>query len=187
MRLESFTVSLKTVPVLVRLTGPNAPFRRGVRVSATLSDYEVDGALVLPSVVSAVTNRSGEAVLRLWPNARGVAASSYHIEVFGVDGEVLLDVVAVVPDGDPDVTILVESIINRAPFPAIDASQQALQAVRAAAADAIELLESVGQNPGALASISTDANNRTTRGSDGGLFTPDITSDPLAYYILAKA
>jgi hypothetical protein len=41
--------------------------------------------------------------------------------------------------------------------------------------------------PGSATSVSTDANNRTTTGSDGGIYTPDITADPLAYYILAKA
>ena len=41
--------------------------------------------------------------------------------------------------------------------------------------------------PGPAAFVSTDPNNRTTTGNDGGLFTPDIMSDPLAYYILAKA
>ena len=35
--------------------------------------------------------------------------------------------------------------------------------------------------------ISTDPNNRSTKGTDGGLYTPDISVDPLAYYILAKA
>lgn len=36
--------------------------------------------------------------------------------------------------------------------------------------------------------ISNDPGNALTEGADGGLYTPDdIPSDPLAYYILAKA
>lgn len=35
--------------------------------------------------------------------------------------------------------------------------------------------------------ISSDADNRLTTGSDGGLYVPEMVSDPLAYYILAKA
>ena len=36
--------------------------------------------------------------------------------------------------------------------------------------------------------ISADTPNRLRRGSDGGLYVPDdLTPDPLAYYILAKA
>jgi hypothetical protein len=37
------------------------------------------------------------------------------------------------------------------------------------------------------AAISTDPDNRLTTGTDSGLFVPEITADPLAYYILAKA
>jgi hypothetical protein len=42
---------------------------------------------------------------------------------------------------------------------------------------------------GMLATIvSSDVNNRVTSGSDGGIFVPDdLATDPLAYYILAKA
>jgi len=36
-------------------------------------------------------------------------------------------------------------------------------------------------------SISTDPDNRLTTGSDAGLYVPELTTDPLAYYILAKA
>lgn len=35
--------------------------------------------------------------------------------------------------------------------------------------------------------ISTDPDNMTREGTDGGLYTPDLVADPLAYYILAKA
>ena len=38
------------------------------------------------------------------------------------------------------------------------------------------------------AAIGADAGNRAVAGSDGGLYVPDdLTPDPLAYYILAKA
>ena len=37
------------------------------------------------------------------------------------------------------------------------------------------------------AAISTDPDNRLTVGADSGLFVPEITADPLAYYILSKA
>lgn len=41
--------------------------------------------------------------------------------------------------------------------------------------------------PGGAASISSDAENRLTNGTDGKLFVPELTVDPVAYYILAKA
>lgn len=36
-------------------------------------------------------------------------------------------------------------------------------------------------------SISTDPDNRLTRGSDAGLYVPELTVDPLAYYIISKS
>lgn len=51
-----------------------------------------------------------------------------------------------------------------------------------------ELLEVAMQGPpGPTAFVSTDPDNRTVLGTDGGFYTPDIAADPLAYYILAKA
>lgn len=42
--------------------------------------------------------------------------------------------------------------------------------------------------PGDIGNISTDPGNALTAGSDQGLYVPDdIPTDPLAYYILAKA
>ena len=36
-------------------------------------------------------------------------------------------------------------------------------------------------------SISTDPDNRLTTGSDAGLYVPELTVDPLAYYIISKS
>ena len=36
-------------------------------------------------------------------------------------------------------------------------------------------------------SISTDPDNRLTTGSDAGLYVPEFTVDPLAYYIISKS
>lgn len=58
--------------------------------------------------------------------------------------------------------------------------------------DVVIVVESCQQGlpgkDGAEASISTDQYNRLTRGTDDGLYVKDdLTPDPLAYYILAKA
>lgn len=36
--------------------------------------------------------------------------------------------------------------------------------------------------PGQVGFVSSDANNRLTHGSDGGLYVPDLTTDLLAVY-----
>lgn len=40
---------------------------------------------------------------------------------------------------------------------------------------------------GSYMSISTDPDNRLTTGSDAGLYVPELTVDPLAYYIISKS
>ena len=40
---------------------------------------------------------------------------------------------------------------------------------------------------GSSASLSTDPHNMTVLGGDGGIYTPDVVADPVAYYILAKS
>ena len=41
-------------------------------------------------------------------------------------------------------------------------------------------------DPGVV-EISSNANNRATLDNDGKLFVPEITTDPLAWYILSKS
>lgn len=55
------------------------------------------------------------------------------------------------------------------------------------ATDTIVVLSGQMGPPGEGAAISSDIDNRLTRGTDLGLFVPEIYIDPLAYYILAKA
>lgn len=45
----------------------------------------------------------------------------------------------------------------------------------------------IGLSGDGSAAISTDPDNRLTSGTDNGLFVPEITADPVAYYILSKA
>lgn len=40
--------------------------------------------------------------------------------------------------------------------------------------------------PGTSGFVSSDANNRLTHGTDGGLFVPDLVIDPLLFYEQAK-
>ena len=40
--------------------------------------------------------------------------------------------------------------------------------------------------PGTSGFVSSDANNRLTHGTDGGLYVPDLAIDPLLHYEQAK-
>jgi hypothetical protein len=49
-------------------------------------------------------------------------------------------------------------------------------------------IASVAKWDGAVTKVSSDADNRLTKGTDGGLYVSNaLDPDPLAYYILAKA
>ena len=66
-------------------------------------------------------------------------------------------------------------------------SQASVEVVETSSA-VVEVVELAMQGPpGPTAFVSTDPDNRTVLGTDGGFYTPDIAADPLAYYILAKA
>ena len=51
----------------------------------------------------------------------------------------------------------------------------------------VESIPPIISVPGSYMSISTDPDNRLTTGSDAGLYVPELTVDPLAYYIISKS
>lgn len=51
----------------------------------------------------------------------------------------------------------------------------------------VESIRAIIGVPGSYKSISTDPDNRLTTGSDAGLYVPELTVDPLAYYIISKS
>ena len=51
----------------------------------------------------------------------------------------------------------------------------------------VESISAIIGVPGSYMSISTDPDNRLTTGSDAGLYVPELTVDPLAYYIISKS
>ena len=51
----------------------------------------------------------------------------------------------------------------------------------------VESIPAIISALGSYMSISTDPDNRLTTGSDAGLYVPELTVDPLAYYIISKS
>ena len=102
----------------------------GGRVTARLDKTETYNGFVVPEEVSATTDASGVAVLQLWPNALGVAGSLYRVRAWNPDtGRKFLDTTISVPNSN----CALEQIIVQEPLPPIDAAQQALAAIFAAA------------------------------------------------------
>lgn len=183
-------MTLKTRPIRINLSSPDAQLSAGIGVSASLTVYEVDGGIVVPSMVYGSTDATGSALLHLWPNSRGVAGSQYRI-VAQRAGALLLNVLITVPDGDAAVEIPVESIINQAPYPVVSAAQQAVTDAQArvdlATAQAViaaaQALAASGSASSALANKNaTDGNaaaalaNKNASDTDVGLTHADVVA-----------
>jgi hypothetical protein len=137
-----------------------------VFVRLTKLDKDPDHGLVAPPVVNQVVQvgESGRAVLELWPNQRGTEASQYRISAKArkVEGQphssvLLWEATITVPDvAEVDLV----SIIDMPPYPPVDASQQALQEVQAAAAQALLDIDDA----------ETSAVTAITNARDGAIF-----------------
>ena len=121
-------MTLKTRRVRINLEHADGGPGSFAMVAAELTQYEVDGLLIVPSVVHAKTDFNGTVLLNLWPNSRGATGSQYRIVALKNSTQ-LLSVVVTVPDGDAQTEVLLESIITSNP-PAIvsDAQLAVLQA-----------------------------------------------------------
>jgi hypothetical protein len=152
-------MTLKTIPVQVELLGPNGAPLVNAKVKATLSTYELDGGIVVPTEVFSLTNRSGIAVLNLWPNARGQASSRYQVTAV-VNGELALDVAIAVPDSAAGVAVPLRLLIDAAPYPLVSASQQALldlQLAQTGIEASRQAAQTAAQEAQAAAQVSLDA------------------------------
>lgn len=157
---------LKTVTVHGTLAEPDGTPASAARIVAKLSAYETDNGVVVPDQVTEISNNSGAFTLQLWPNARGARGTKYLIDVFhGI--RKLLSTSIVVPDVDYEVQF--DDIVNAAPYPAINASQEALADVQAAAVDVLN-------NRNLAQQAAEDAQVAASAAQAAGLIFPDIAS-----------
>lgn len=106
----------------------------GLRVRCELTRPDVDGGVLVPQPrARGDTDASGQCTIPLWPNSRGVNASQYRVKVYQ-GTELIHSFLVTVPEQAG--VVLAETIINQAPYPAVDAAQAAVTAAQAAAAEA---------------------------------------------------
>lgn len=127
-------MTLKTRPVIGTVYTPDGLPTAGAKIYAKLSRYELDDGMVVPSVVRAVTDVNGEYSLELWPNERGSASSNYRVTVNAL-AHPYVDFSIVVPDGTGP--LVIESLIDRLPYPPVDVAEQAVRDAQAAASSAV--------------------------------------------------
>jgi hypothetical protein len=124
-------MSIPTVAVTCIAYDQNGNPVIGGLFRARLDRTETYNGFVVPEQVTGTADANGVVVLQLWPNALGVAGSSYRITAINPDTrQQYLNTTAVVPNSACNL----HEIIVAAPFPPIDASEQALIAAQGALA-----------------------------------------------------
>ena len=118
-------MTLKTRKVRIHLEHADGGPGSFATVAAELTQYEVDGLLIVPSVVHAKTDFSGTVLLNLWPNSRGTTGSQYRVVALKNSVQ-LLSVLVTVPDGDAQTEVLLESIITANPPATVSDAQLAV-------------------------------------------------------------
>lgn len=104
----------------------------GALYTARLNATEIFGGFIVPEIVRGVADANGVCVLRLWPNALGVAGSLYDITATNPDtGKKFLRTTIAVPNAPSSM----HQILVQEPYPPVDASQQALRDLQAAQAE----------------------------------------------------
>lgn len=122
---------IPTVPVTCIASDQNGNLVAGAVYTAVLNQPEIYQGFVVPETVTATSNALGIAVLNLWPNALGVAGSMYTIRAVNPDKKNrFLNATVAVPNSPCNL----HNIITVAPYPPVDASQQALAAAQGALA-----------------------------------------------------
>ena len=121
-----------TVPVTCLAYDQQGNLVVGAVYTATLNRTEIYQGLIVPESVTATADSNGIAVLNLWPNALGVNASMYTVKAINPDTnkDFLKNVTILVPNSACNL----HQIIVSEPYPALDASAQALAAAQGALA-----------------------------------------------------
>lgn len=120
-----------TVSVTCTANDQNGNPVAGALLTAKLNQTEIYAGFIVPESVEAVADANGVAVLNLWPTALGAQGSQYRVTATNPDtSKKFLDVLVSVPNSPCNL----HQIIVMEPYPALDASAQALAAAQGALA-----------------------------------------------------
>lgn len=143
-----------TVPVTCSVFDQGGSPVAGARITAKLDQTEVYLGHVVPELITVTASAAGVAVLNLWPNALGVNGSLYRITAVNPDtGKKFLDTTVSVPNSACNL----HQIITAEPYPALDASAQALVAAQGALAAVTAQAGIATTQAGAASSSATGA------------------------------
>lgn len=124
-------MTITTVPITCTFNDQNGNPISGARVTAKLNKIEIYQGMLVADTATAVADANGVAVLNVWPNALGTQGSLYAIAAISpATGGKFMDAMVSVPNSACNL----HQILNIAPYPAIDAAQQALAGAQGALA-----------------------------------------------------
>ena len=155
-------MTIKTIPIQFNLLAPSGAPAAGAQVIARLINaatgapsFDTDGSdgAAVPIRVTGLADEAGLLVLELWPNERGTRGTAYAISATAGNFNLLPGAVISVPDGEEGVAVDFASLLNVAPYPAIDAAQQAVAAAQAAAVAATQAALATNIDGGTPSSI----------------------------------
>lgn len=139
-------MSVATIPVLIVPNVPDGAPVREFRARAVLSQGEIDGELVVAKAVEGISSADPDdagapwrCVLDLWPNSRGSGTSFYELLVLeGAQGSKVLYRARLHVNEAPEEAwpLPLSLVVNQAPFPPLDAGQQAVAQAQAFAQNA---------------------------------------------------
>jgi hypothetical protein len=150
-------MTITTVPITCTFNDQNGNPISGARVTAKLNKIEIYQGMLVADTATAVADANGVAVLNVWPNALGTQGSLYAIAAISpATGGKFMDAMVSVPNSACNL----HQILNIAPYPAIDAAQQALAGAQGALA---LVTEQIGIAATKAGEASTSAGIATTQ------------------------
>ena len=153
-------MTITTVPITCTFNDQNGNPIAGARVTAKLNKIEIYQGMLVADTATAVADANGVAVLNVWPNALGTQGSLYAITAISpATGGKFMDAMVSVPNSACNL----HQILNIAPYPAIDAAQQALAGAQGALALVTEQIDiattKAGEASASAGNASTSAAN----------------------------
>jgi len=114
---------MKLVNITGRVLNPDlTPVPHAIG-KAVLTSYEVDGGVIVPSVVDITADENGHFAVELWPNGRGSGGSQYIVKLY--NGLVtVFNARIFVPD--VDVSVDLSTIVISSPYPPVNQSLRVL-------------------------------------------------------------
>ena len=155
-------MTITTVPITCTFNDQNGNPIAGARVTAKLNKIEIYQGMLVADTATAVADVNGVAVLNVWPNALGTQGSLYAITAISpATGGKFMDAMVSVPNSACNL----HQILNIAPYPAIDAAQQALAGAQGALALVTEQIDIATTRAGEASVSATSASEAATAAS----------------------